>query len=126
MDLPLFWDPELLERDIHKVVFYPELQSRFGIIKRYGTGDSIRWFNADPAYIYHICSAREDGNKIILDGCRMESPAPPPEVLDSELPVGIGRAKGRDKRIEWFLANTYCSCSIAGDGCTGMFYTLAS
>jgi hypothetical protein len=60
------------------------------------------------------------------DRIRIKVPEPPPEVLDSELPVGIGRAKGRDKRIEWFLANTYCSCSIAGDGCTGMFYTLAS
>ena len=84
MDLPLFWDTELLKRDIHKVVFYPELQSRFGIIKRYGAGDSISWFNADPAYIYHICTAREEGSKIILDGCRMESPAPPPEVLDKK------------------------------------------
>ena len=24
------------------------------------------------------------------------------------------------------LASTYCSCSIAGDVCTGMFYTLAA
>ena len=34
MDLPMFWDPLLLEKDIHKVTFYPEMQSRFGIIKK--------------------------------------------------------------------------------------------
>ena len=32
----------------------------------------------------------------------------------------------KEERIEWFLASTYCSCKIAGDRCTGMFYTLAS
>jgi carotenoid cleavage dioxygenase-like enzyme len=34
MDLPLFWDPQLLERKVHKVTYYPELPSRFGILPR--------------------------------------------------------------------------------------------
>ena len=34
MDLPMFWDPKLLKEDIHKVTFYPEIQSRFGVLKR--------------------------------------------------------------------------------------------
>ena len=42
MDLPLFWDPELLKHGAHKVKFHRELPSRFGIIPRHGSGDSIR------------------------------------------------------------------------------------
>ena len=38
MDLPMFWDPELLEKDLHKVSFYPEMQSRFGILDRMASG----------------------------------------------------------------------------------------
>ena len=57
---------------------------------------------------------------------RVKVAEPPRDVLESAHPAGIGRARDRQQRIEWFLANTYCSCSIAGDGCTGMFYTLAS
>lgn len=77
MDLPLFWDPELMQRDIHKVTFYPELPSRFGILKRYGDGNTIRWFEAEPTYIYHICNAWEEDGEIVLDGCRMGTPEPP-------------------------------------------------
>lgn len=77
MDLPLFWDPQLMEKDIHKVTFFPELPSRFGIIPRYGAGDTVRWFEAEPCYIYHISNAWQEGDEIILDGCRMGTPEPP-------------------------------------------------
>ena len=53
-------------------------------------------------------------------------PEPPAEIQASSLPTDLGRTRGREQRVQWFLANTYCSCSIDGDGCTGMFYTLAS
>ena len=78
MDLPLFWDPELMQRDVHKVTFFPEIPSRFGIIPRFGDSESIRWFEAEPCYIYHISNAWQEGDEIILDGCRMGTPEPPP------------------------------------------------
>ncbi len=53
-------------------------------------------------------------------------PEPPPEVRDSDLPPDLDRPRSRDERILWFLSSTYCTCSIGGDGCTGMVYTLAS
>ncbi|GIT62059.1 MAG: hypothetical protein Ct9H300mP20_18860 [Gammaproteobacteria bacterium] len=71
MDLPMFWDPKLLDKDIHKVSFYPEMQSRFGILDRMASGDTIRWFDAEPCYIYHIINSWEEENEVILDvvGC---------------------------------------------------------
>ena len=80
MDLPMFWDPELLDKDIHKVSFYPEMQSRFGILDRMASGEAIRWFDADPCYIYHIINSWEEKNEVILDVCRMSSPVPSQEV----------------------------------------------
>ena len=76
MDLPLFWNQKLLEKDIQKVEFYPELPSRFGVIPRYGDGKSIRWFECDPTYIYHIVNAWEEGDEIILDACKTHTPEP--------------------------------------------------
>jgi carotenoid cleavage dioxygenase-like enzyme len=78
MDLPLFWDPELMRRDAHKVTFFPELPSRFGILPRFGDDASVRWFEAESTYIYHICNAWEEGDEIVLDACRMRTPEPPP------------------------------------------------
>jgi hypothetical protein len=57
---------------------------------------------------------------------RVLVPEPAAEVLASRFPPDAGRAREGAARTEWFLSSTYCSCSIAGDGCTGMFYTLAA
>jgi hypothetical protein len=52
---------------------------------------------------------------------------PPPAAVDeSPLPPDLGRYKNKKDRVEWFLASIYCTCGVAGDGCTGHFYTLAS
>ena len=53
-------------------------------------------------------------------------PEPPADVRASTLPTDIGRAKQKAERVEWFLQTMYCTCGIAGDRCTGMFYTLSS
>jgi hypothetical protein len=57
---------------------------------------------------------------------RVGVPEPAADLLASRLPPDAGRPRDEAARGEWFLASTYCSCSIAGDVCTGMFYTLAS
>ena len=52
--------------------------------------------------------------------------APSPEIENSLVPPDIDWPKTKDERIDWFLANIYCTCGIAGDTCTGHFYSLAS
>jgi hypothetical protein len=52
---------------------------------------------------------------------------PLPEAVDDALyPPDLDRKRSSAERVEWFLASTYCSCAVAGDVCTGHFYTLAS
>lgn len=75
-DFPLFWDPQLLEHDVHLPRFYPDLPSRFAVIpRRGGTGD-IRWFEADPTFVLHFTNAYEDGDEIVLDGFFESDPSP--------------------------------------------------
>jgi carotenoid cleavage dioxygenase-like enzyme len=76
-DFPVFWDPELLRRNVHAVRFYPELPSRFGIIPRHGATSELRWFEAAPTYVLHWLNAWEDGEEIVLDGYFQEDPTPP-------------------------------------------------
>jgi carotenoid cleavage dioxygenase len=68
MDLPLFWDPQLLARNVHKVTYYPDLPSRFAILPRYGDNASVRWFEATPCFIYHVVNSWEEGDEIIRRG----------------------------------------------------------
>ena len=58
--------------------------------------------------------------------CQVKVPAPPPEVEASAYPPDIDRPRTKPERIDWFLANVYCTCGVAKDTCTGHFYTLAS
>ncbi len=80
-DLPLFWDPVLMQRDVHKVTFYPDIPSRFGIIPRYGSNADIKWFEASPTYIYHVINAWEEGDEVIMEACLINTPAPSEKEL---------------------------------------------
>jgi carotenoid cleavage dioxygenase len=77
-DFPLFWDEELLKRNIHVTRLHEGMSSRFALIPRYGQPEDIRWFEADPTFVLHFINAYEDGDEIILDGYFEEDPYPPP------------------------------------------------
>ena len=75
-DFPLFWDPKLLEADVHLPGFHPDMPSRFAVIPRRGGTDDIRWFEADPTFVLHFTNAYEDGDEIVLDGFFEGDPDP--------------------------------------------------
>jgi len=79
-DFPLFWDPELLAKGIHRPRWYPQLPTRFGVVPRRG-GD-VRWFEAAPTYVLHFINAFEDGTTIVLDGYSQIDPLPTPDPAD--------------------------------------------
>ncbi|MEY4271049.1 MAG: hypothetical protein RLZZ58_2265 [Pseudomonadota bacterium] len=75
-DMPLFWNADLLKRDLHVVQFHPDMPSRFAILPRRGGPDDIRWFEAAPTYVLHWLNAYEDGDTIVLDGYFQDEPMP--------------------------------------------------
>ncbi len=77
-DLPLFWDAELLKRDIHAARMHDGLPSRFGLIPRRGDPQAIRWFEAEPTYILHFLNAYEDRDDVVMDAYFQEDPMPRP------------------------------------------------
>ncbi|WP_422411282.1 MULTISPECIES: carotenoid oxygenase family protein [unclassified Endozoicomonas] len=87
-DLPLFWDPLLLEDNIHFPCYYPELPSRFSIIPRFGNEKDIVQFEAKPTYVLHWLNAYEEGDEVILEGYFQENPNPGPIP---GLPKGAGK-----------------------------------
>jgi carotenoid cleavage dioxygenase-like enzyme len=75
-DFPLFWDPELLERNAHVAGFHRDMPSRFAVIARRGQTADIRWFEADPTFVLHFTNAYENGDDIVLDGFFQGDPDP--------------------------------------------------
>lgn len=75
-DFPLFWDPELLQHDLHLPRFFRDLPSRFAVVPRRGDQSKIMWFETDPTYVLHFTNAYEDGDEIVLDGFFQHNPSP--------------------------------------------------
>ena len=69
-DLPLFHNHEALKLGRHKIEFHPEMKTRFGVIPRHGDADTLRWFEFTPCFLYHTVNAWEDGDWIVMVGCR--------------------------------------------------------
>jgi carotenoid cleavage dioxygenase-like enzyme len=83
-DHPLFHDPEVLRRHGMRVIqFHQELPTRFGLIPRLGT--SVRWFECEPCYVLHTSNAWEEGDWVVMDGCRSVNPVPPAKEDEGEL-----------------------------------------
>ena len=76
MDLSLFADPQALAAGRYKVGFHADIASRFGIIPRLGGPDELRWFDAEPCYIYHVVNSWEEGDEVVLVACRVKEPEP--------------------------------------------------
>lgn len=78
-DFPLFYDMDALSAGRHKLQFHHTLPSRFAVVPRYGDASQIRWFEAEPAYMYHVSNAWEEVNargetEIVMTGTPFRLP----------------------------------------------------
>jgi carotenoid cleavage dioxygenase-like enzyme len=74
LDLPMYFDPEKLQQGRTIPRFFRDQPSRFGLIPRYGTSAEVRWFEGSAGYIYHTVNAWEEGDRVVLIGCKIENP----------------------------------------------------
>ncbi|MEM1246713.1 MAG: carotenoid oxygenase family protein [Acidobacteriota bacterium] len=86
LDLPLVFEPmRILQGDL-PFAFKSDLPSRYGIVPRHGDNGDIRWFEGPPCYMFHTLNAWDDGDEVVLVGCRTEttSIAAPPGHSDQD------------------------------------------
>ena len=81
-DCPMFWDEELLTKDVYATRFHKAMPTRLGVIPRFGTADDIKWFECDATYVLHWINAYEEGDEIVVDGYFEFDPSPslPPDA----------------------------------------------
>jgi carotenoid cleavage dioxygenase len=73
MDLPMTFSPERMQRGEPMLMFERDRPSRFGILPRHGDNSNIRWFESPACYVFHTLNAYEEGDEVVLIGCRMNS-----------------------------------------------------
>jgi carotenoid cleavage dioxygenase-like enzyme len=73
MDLPLTFSPQRAQKGEPAMMFERDRSSRFGIVPRHGDNSNIRWFESPACYVFHTLNAYEEGDEVVLIGCRMSS-----------------------------------------------------
>ncbi len=72
----------------------PEKGSRVGILRRDAPIGSIRWFQGDPCFVFHILNAWEEGEEVILADVMQSAAAPLfPRADGQPQPPGAGVAR---------------------------------
>jgi carotenoid cleavage dioxygenase-like enzyme len=77
MDLPAVWNLEGMATTGLPVMWDESYGARLGVMPRDGTDADVTWYEINPCYVFHPLNAYEDGNKIVLDVCRMEDTMKP-------------------------------------------------
>jgi carotenoid cleavage dioxygenase len=72
MDLPETFDITRPLKGEPTLKFEPDLGARFGVLPRDGKAADVKWFEAKPCYVFHTLNAYEDGDEVVLLGCRYE------------------------------------------------------
>lgn len=85
-DLPFFHDMAVLRKHKYRVLtFHRDIPTRFGILPRRGQGADVRWFECESCYILHVSNCWEEGDWVVMDGCRSLNPMPQVQHGDGEL-----------------------------------------
>ncbi|MFN3258729.1 MAG: carotenoid oxygenase family protein [Ilumatobacter sp.] len=71
MDLPAIFDMELAMSGGMPIRWSDEYPARFGIMPRTGSDADVRWFDVDPCYVFHTLNAHEEGDEVVVRGCRI-------------------------------------------------------
>jgi carotenoid cleavage dioxygenase len=93
-DLPAIFDFEGMMSGGTAVRWEPESGARIGVLPRGASGDTagdaITWIDVDPFYIFHFMNGWDDGDTVVVDGCR--SSALPVSFGDAPPPASAARA----------------------------------
>ncbi|KAL3746754.1 hypothetical protein ACJRO7_015656 [Eucalyptus globulus] len=70
VDHPLLLDVSNLARGGPLLKYDKEGTTRFGVMPRYGDADSVQWFEVETCCAFHILNTFEDGDEVVVRGCR--------------------------------------------------------
>jgi carotenoid cleavage dioxygenase len=63
----------------------PDYGARIGIMPLGGPASAIEWFELDPCYVFHGVNAYRDGDRVVLDVCRLTSMFAPGQSFAGDL-----------------------------------------
>ncbi|KAM1022450.1 hypothetical protein ACFX15_042582 [Malus domestica] len=85
MDFPLTFDINRLVNGGPLLEYNHEGYARIGAMPRYGNADSTHWFKVEPNCTFHIINSFEDGDEVVVWGCKaLDSIIPGPDMASTQ------------------------------------------
>ncbi len=101
-DFPLFHDDAVFRATGRRIpLFHPDVPTRFGILPRFGSNADVRWFECQPCYMLHVVNCWEDGDRIVMTGCRTRDPSLHPDPNDGKLASMLAYLKLQANLYRW-------------------------
>ena len=69
-DLPLVFDFERMMSGGGLVGWDSTSPCRIGVVPRMGDDSTIRWFEIEESFLFHVANAWEEGDEVVLQACR--------------------------------------------------------
>ncbi|XP_069147851.1 carotenoid 9,10(9',10')-cleavage dioxygenase-like [Solanum lycopersicum] len=70
LDFPLTMDLKRLIIGEELIKYNEDGYARIGIMPRYGDANSIKWFEVEPCYVFHLINCFEDYDEVVVRACR--------------------------------------------------------
>lgn len=101
-DFPVFFDPEHFARTGKRVpLFHREVPTRYGVLPRFGHDADVVWFEFEPCYMLHVVNCWEEGDWVVMVGCRTADPTLKPDRRDGKLAAMLSGLKLQANLYEW-------------------------
>jgi carotenoid cleavage dioxygenase len=69
-DLPAVFDLDAMLSGGEGIRWEPGNGARIGVLERGAAGDTIAWIEVDPFWVFHFLNAHDDGDAVVVEGCR--------------------------------------------------------
>ena len=69
-DLPAVFDLEAMMGGGTPIRWEPQHGARIGVMPRDGENEDVTWFELDPFFVFHFLNGWDEGDTVVVDGCR--------------------------------------------------------
>ncbi|MCD7469516.1 hypothetical protein HAX54_008616 [Datura stramonium] len=90
LDFPLTLDLNRLISGEQLIEYNKDGYSRIGIMPRYGDANSIKWFEVEPCYVFHLINCFEHNDEVVVRACRARRwIIPRPDLIVDEVGLSL-------------------------------------
>lgn len=73
MELPIVFSwMSMITGEALPFVWDKSAASRIGVMPKKGSSNDLKWFDVDPAFVFHVMNAHENGDDVLLDVARYD------------------------------------------------------